>query len=1328
MKISNWSSQIMRIERSRLKTLSMRMAKVSLVAILAISFGMRFAPMHTPAISLPVAEPSDMRASASFKMAPNAVPSRRAKIAEEEATIKALNRVTPNRKGISLSHPRYSTLFENSGPAFSSPHGNLSWRWNLKRIHRKNVAAVQGVTTAPVKAQQIDYKTILYDRGGIQERYIFKKTSVEQQFIIPQKLALNGEPLIIVGEIISNGKFESGINHPRWKKGTTSFYLGDVTVLDANNKKIPARMNVDAEQSSIEIDGKALESAAYPVIVDPEIGPNDQRISSMGPDGNISYNAFEPSVSYNFIDDEYLVVWSGSDNSGSLVPVKFEIWGQRVNGTSGALVGSRFRISTTGTDDTSTAFSADTPALTFNPAMDRFLVVWSADDPQGGALADGEFEIYGQVVSNTGSLVGGKFRISAMGPDNDASYTATRPAVVYNGNMSHPGYLVVWVGDDNSGSLVAGEYEIYGRVYDDTPAPAGGQFRISQMGPDGNTAYGAGFPSVAYNAVDDVYLVVWEADDSVAPNGDDQLEIWGQRIDGGSVSFLGSKFQISQMGPDGNSNYVGRTPSVACNTFDNDYLVVWAGDSSGSGLVDDEFEIFGSVLQSDGSILNGNIRISHMGPDSDTNYNTTLQPSVVYNGVEHNYFVTWSADDDTSPLVDDEYEVFGQVVAANGTITGPRARLSDMGPNGSTAYSVGAPDTAYNGNTNSTLTAWLGDDNTSPLVDNEFEIFGQLFSTISADLSISATGSPSAADPGDDITYTVNVANGGPDTALGVEVQDLIPMGASYVSASGTGWSCGSAGGLISCSMAALAVGPANDISIVLNVDSMFTGNLQNDFLVVGNQSGDPDPSDNLATVNTFIGATPTPTPSPTPTETPTATPTETPTQTDTPTNVPTNTPTPTPTNTPTNTPTLTPTPTPMVTPTPTPTVAFTLTATPTPTSTRTPTATPTNTPVAITPTLERPLRGSLQQDTLFKGKSYPAAAIVINVDGTDIGTATADSSGNWEYTHPGPLALGVHTLQITSTDPVGRITTLPSVRTFTTTSGAPLDFDGDGVSDLVSYGQVGSSLNFRNRESNSDRSVNVSLAGSVPAPGNYDGDGKWDYATVRRSGTDLVWNVQLSSESSPREFVFGTRGDTLLVGCKFLAVGVTSVALFSNELIFAAPVTNPKAVATSGKAPSGAKPIGCMDVNGDGLDELLLRSSNGDTRDKITVIGFDGTVFSSFLTKRFFKAYPITRPKVGGGRLAVIRAPTQTRFTISVLDESGNVISDGTRVPTGGILSSSLLLGTAGDPILGYLLLDPADRSLDFFSTSDPNTGTNLLSLPRGFKPVQPSYVYKTK
>ena len=193
-----------------------------------------------------------------------------------------------------------------------------------------------------------------------------------------------------------------------------------------------------------------------------------------------------------------------------------------------------FRISFMGKD---TLYDAYNSAVAYNSTANEYLVVWYADD-NSGTLADDEFEIYGQRVNAaTGDLVGGNFRISDMGGTGNADYDAQNPAVAYDSTDNQ--YLVVWEGDDNTDPLVDNEYEIFGQRLNATGGGLGANdFRISDMGPNGNADYDAFYPAVAYSSVSGEYLVIWYGDDNTLPLVDGENEIFGQRFVGECRVYL----------------------------------------------------------------------------------------------------------------------------------------------------------------------------------------------------------------------------------------------------------------------------------------------------------------------------------------------------------------------------------------------------------------------------------------------------------------------------------------------------------------------------------------------------------------------------------------------------------------------------------------------------------------------------------------------------------------------------------------------------------------------------------------------------------------------
>ena len=107
-----------------------------------------------------------------------------------------------------------------------------------------------------------------------------------------------------------------------------------------------------------------------------------------------------------------------------------------------------------------------------------------------------------------------------------------------------------------------------------------------------------------------------------------------------------------------------------------------------------------------------------------------------------------------------------------------------------------------------------------------------------ADVSIAKTGRVTVVSGGVNITYTIAVANAGPSSAAGVTVNDVLPAGTTYMSATPSQGSC-SGTSTISCPLGTMASGGSATVVIVVSSPSS-SGPLSNTATVV---STTPDPA-----------------------------------------------------------------------------------------------------------------------------------------------------------------------------------------------------------------------------------------------------------------------------------------------------------------------------------------------------------------------------------------------------------------------------------------------------------------------------------------------------
>jgi uncharacterized repeat protein (TIGR01451 family) len=127
-----------------------------------------------------------------------------------------------------------------------------------------------------------------------------------------------------------------------------------------------------------------------------------------------------------------------------------------------------------------------------------------------------------------------------------------------------------------------------------------------------------------------------------------------------------------------------------------------------------------------------------------------------------------------------------------------------------------------------------------------------------ADLSITKSDSPDPVTEGGQLTYTIEVRNGGPDPAAGVAVtDDLAPSDFDLVSVTPSQGSCDTQGGQkITCNLGTLASGGAGTVTI--QVTAKKPGTVTNTASVT---SSEPDPlaSNNTVTETTTVLEAPKP-------------------------------------------------------------------------------------------------------------------------------------------------------------------------------------------------------------------------------------------------------------------------------------------------------------------------------------------------------------------------------------------------------------------------------------------------------------------------------------
>jgi uncharacterized repeat protein (TIGR01451 family) len=119
-----------------------------------------------------------------------------------------------------------------------------------------------------------------------------------------------------------------------------------------------------------------------------------------------------------------------------------------------------------------------------------------------------------------------------------------------------------------------------------------------------------------------------------------------------------------------------------------------------------------------------------------------------------------------------------------------------------------------------------------------------------ADLSVDKADTPDPAASGAPITYTVTVDNDGPDEATQVELEDVLPLGSTFVSALPSQGTCSQLLLVVTCDLGSLADEATATVAIVITHAGSGT---INNLVAVESTVPDTNPLNNVASESTTI-------------------------------------------------------------------------------------------------------------------------------------------------------------------------------------------------------------------------------------------------------------------------------------------------------------------------------------------------------------------------------------------------------------------------------------------------------------------------------------------
>jgi hypothetical protein len=354
-----------------------------------------------------------------------------------------------------------------------------------------------------------------------------------------------------------------------------------------------------------------------------------------------------PSVAYGRKTNQWMVAW----DEGTPTDCDDAIYAQLVD-ASGNLVGPPSqRISATGYDD------IEANPIVYNSAADEFFVVWTAVGP--GQVPQ---DLWGQRLTSAGAEVGfdDQQLTHFTGTDSSADDAA---GVAYDSKNQR--YLTVVRGEDQA-LIGNGQDEVFGHLMSTDGSPIGpDRFRISHVS-DTNATGNARPASVAYDPINDRFLVAWTGNPDIGPMAPGENEVFAQLVGSGGSLLAPSDIRISNVGPDGSGDFQPVRPSIAFNRFTSQYLLDWSGENDTEGGVDEESEIWGQAVAADGTPVGpSDFRISHNGPDGDINF-AAGRANLAFNPVNCQYMTVWHTGDLANFTGSDEEKIniFGNLLPA----------------------------------------------------------------------------------------------------------------------------------------------------------------------------------------------------------------------------------------------------------------------------------------------------------------------------------------------------------------------------------------------------------------------------------------------------------------------------------------------------------------------------------------------------------------------------------------------------------------------------------------------------------------------------------------
>ncbi len=697
---------------------------------------------------------------------------------------------------IQLKHTNFIVSYSETGVSFHPAGQAISWKWQLK-----NISGVENSNAAEIIPVATN-NNVFYQRGNITEQYLWRRNSVEQQFVVRSGNGLVND-LIIEGAVSSTGQLKKVDGGWVWSSGDAKVFLGDVYVYDASGKQIPASMEVTGNSTKIRVAGSDLKNATYPVTIDPQIGTSDFLLANNGT------RLYQPAIIYNSDNQKFFSVWTNYDNTltrkENIFGGSFDLQQIKVKPIHLSIRLSSIPINISGDAPSGAASNSSATSPDVASSGANYLTVW--EDMQGPYYFDRKVEY--RLTTNSGTSG------NPVPVFNSTDYTSafSWPEQLAVAGNSTKFLIVAATGETSSSYYVLGKYITSAGAAESPDSITLMSSSVPFVGTDVDARPDGNFYTAAAS-VNTLYFGIAPASGTLTPNSlatsgtigsiaiaagtNKALLVWSELSSGiyiikglwidNTGATSGSPFRIDSPGL-----YGAGHPSTAYNPDTDSWLVVWdSNPASSPGTIISGREILAGGTMND---------VFNVGNQT----RTSVSPTVAYDTQNQEFWIAWSGGGSKDQILARRWVTWLNQTPSFTTGT-DQTLQEDAGvqtvSTWATSINPGAPDEI-----SQTLTFWVSNDNNSlftiqPTLD---ATTGTLTYTPAANAFGTATVSVSLKDDGgtahDAIdqspvqTFTISISpvNDAPTFTAGTDQSVLEDAGAQTVSGWATGISAGAA-------------------------------------------------------------------------------------------------------------------------------------------------------------------------------------------------------------------------------------------------------------------------------------------------------------------------------------------------------------------------------------------------------------------------------------------------------------------------------------------------------------------------------------------------------